>query len=105
MKTNLKPRAKLTCFIAIVTYILGQVGITLNAVWTLPKNPRDPADWEAAERAEQFQLGWFANPIFGNGEYPDIMRSRIDERSKEQGFNESRLPRFIEEDSKMIKGI
>ena len=24
-----------------------------------------------------FYLGWFANPIFKNGKYPDVMREKV----------------------------
>ena len=85
-------------------YCLGQVGITLNTDWEAPKNPMDPADWDAAERGEQFHLGWFANPIFGDGDYPQIMRSTIDERSMEQGLPRSRLPHFTPEDKTIVQG-
>ena len=85
-------------------YISGKIGITLNTDWEAPKNLKDPADLEAAERAEQFRLGWFANPIFGDGNYPSAMRSRIDTRSKAENLSESRLPRFTDEEKKIIKG-
>ena len=32
---------------------------------------------DAAERAMQFLGGWFANPIYGTGEYPSIMRLKV----------------------------
>ena len=80
------------------------MGITLNTDWQVPKNPMDPADWDAAERAQQFHLGWFANPVFGDGDYPDVMRSRIDERSKAMGLATSRLPYFTPEDKQSING-
>ena len=93
----------LLCITQII-YCLGQVGITLNTDWEAPKNPMDPADWDAAERGEQFHLGWFANPIFGDGDYPQVMRSTIDERSREQGLSMSRLPTFSPDDMRIIKG-
>ena len=83
----------------------GKVGITLNTDWQVPKKPNDPADLEAAERAEQFRLGWFANPIFGNGDYPAVMRSQIDSRSKAENLSESRLPKFTDDEKQVIKGL
>lgn len=50
-----------------------------------------------------FQLGWWANPIY-NGDYPEVMKTRVAYRSKLQGLNESRLPEFTEEEKKLIKG-
>ena len=67
-----------------------------------------------------FQLGWFAHAIFVDGQYPTVslaydvqvivtlsskvMREKIDAKSEAQGFPESRLPSFTEEDSAMILG-
>ncbi|XP_060578197.1 lactase/phlorizin hydrolase-like [Ruditapes philippinarum] len=82
----------------------GQVGITMNCDWWVPKNPFDPDDRNAAERGLQFHLGWFAHPIFINGDYPDIMKEQINRRSKVQGLNESRLPPFSEEEKRLVKG-
>jgi lactase-phlorizin hydrolase len=61
-------------------------------------------DRYAAERALQFKLGWFANPIYGNGDYPAVMRHVVDKRSREEGKSKSRLPVFTEEEIKMNSG-
>ena len=43
------------------------------------------------------------HPIaFGN--YPPVMVERIDQRSEQQGFNTSRLPKFTEDEIEYIKG-
>ena len=52
----------------------------------------------------EFMLGWFANPIFVNGDYPEIMKTKIAEKSALQGYNESRLPVFTEEEKLWIVG-
>ena len=82
----------------------GQVGITLNTNWKAPGNPFDPEDIDAAERSLQFILGWFAEPIYGTGNYPEIMRSRIAKRSNLQVSEKSRLPEFTDDEIRMIKG-
>lgn len=46
----------------------------------------------------QFRLGWFANPLFGNGDYPLVMRERIQEKSMTTGLTYSRLPEFTDEE-------
>ena len=55
-------------------YFVGQVSLVLNSEWYEPRNPSDPRDIEAAETALQFQLGWFAHPIYVNGDYPEVMK-------------------------------
>lgn len=51
------------------------------------------------------QLGWISNPIFHkDGDYPDVMKQRILERSLLEGFNKSRLPEFSQEEIDFIKG-
>lgn len=50
-----------------------------------------------------FQLGWFADPIY-HGDYPIIMKNRIAYRSYLEGFQQSRLPKFTEEEKNYIRG-
>jgi hypothetical protein len=54
----------------------GKAGITLNINWYAPKDDQ-PSSQDAAERAMQFLGGWFANPIFGDGDYPAVMRQKV----------------------------
>ena len=75
----------------------------------------------ASETFLQFNMGWYAHAIFVDGKYPEVrasyflpeqctdisiqvMRTQIDEKSAAQGFEESRLPHFSDEDSAMILG-
>ncbi|XP_057373386.1 lactase/phlorizin hydrolase-like [Daphnia carinata] len=81
----------------------GKVGIALNVNWYSPATDLT-ADADAAERALQFMGGWFANPIFGSGDYPSIMKQKIAEKSALQGFNQSRLPEFTEEQKIFVQG-
>ncbi len=55
---------------------IGKVGIALNINWFFPGSDQI-ADADAAERALQFMGGWFANPIFGSGDYPSIMKLKV----------------------------
>ena len=50
-------------------------------------------DIAAAQRALDWQLGWFADPIW-KGDYPESMRKRCGDR----------LPSFSEEEKELIKG-
>ncbi|CAH1230913.1 LCT [Branchiostoma lanceolatum] len=55
----------------------GKVGITLNLLWKEPRDPDLPADVEATDRALQIYSRWFAQPIFGNGEYPPVIQQTL----------------------------
>ncbi|KAK7101212.1 hypothetical protein V1264_024034 [Littorina saxatilis] len=79
----------------------GLVSINLNSDFMSPKDPNNASHVEAAERAQQFLIGWFANPIYGNGDYPDVMKEYV--RRNSQG-NVSRLPEFTEDEKNFIKG-
>ncbi|KAB1708312.1 family 1 glycosylhydrolase, partial [Klebsiella pneumoniae] len=70
----------------------GFVGLNLFAFWSLPSTNKT-ADIIAAQRANYFYIGWFANPLIF-GDYPDIMK-------KNAG---SRLPKFTRQESKQVKG-
>ena len=70
----------------------GQIGITNNCDWREPKTD-SAADKEAAQRALEFFLGWFADPVY-LGDYPACMRERLGER----------LPEFSAEEKALLKG-
>lgn len=70
----------------------GLIGITNNCDWREPATDSE-LDKEAAERALEFFLCWFTDPIY-LGDYPSCMRERLGER----------LPTFSEEDKKLVKG-
>lgn len=70
----------------------GRIGITNNCDWREPLTER-PEDRAAAERALEFFLAWFADPIY-RGDYPVSMRERVGDR----------LPRFTEEERAQIMG-
>ncbi|XP_023192574.1 lactase-phlorizin hydrolase isoform X2 [Xiphophorus maculatus] len=82
----------------------GMVSIALNAEWVEPKDINVPRDLVAADRAMQFNLGWFAHPIFKNGDYPEAMKAQVLVKSELQGLSQSRLPSFTEEEKNSIKG-
>ncbi|KAL8141816.1 hypothetical protein V2J09_014848 [Rumex salicifolius] len=70
----------------------GRIGILLDFVWYEPLT-RGKADNLAAQRARDFHVGWFIHPIV-YGEYPKTMQEIVKER----------LPKFTEEEIKMVKG-
>uniref|UniRef100_A0A6J0SMM2 Lactase-like protein isoform X1 n=1 Tax=Pogona vitticeps TaxID=103695 RepID=A0A6J0SMM2_9SAUR len=81
----------------------GLVSIALNSDWAEPSDPNSPADQEAAKRHMAFCLDWFAAPIFLDGDYPAIMKSKISAVCKRQNCPSSRLPEFTSEERMMIK--
>ncbi|XP_071507223.1 lactase/phlorizin hydrolase-like [Diadema antillarum] len=82
----------------------GKVGITLNSDWSEPYDRTNQTSLDASDRALNFNIGWFAHPIFINGDYPEIMKTKVARKSAAQGFNQSRLPEFTEAEKAYIRG-
>jgi beta-galactosidase len=70
----------------------GKIGITNNCDWREPLT-NSAEDHAAAERALEFFLAWFADPIY-KGDYPSSMKDRLGKR----------LPTFTEDEKILIKG-
>uniref|UniRef100_A0A453IP35 Uncharacterized protein n=1 Tax=Aegilops tauschii subsp. strangulata TaxID=200361 RepID=A0A453IP35_AEGTS len=66
--------------------------MAFDVMWYEPMSSA-AIDVEATKRAQEFQLGWFADPFFF-GDYPATMRKRVGER----------LPRFTAEEAALVKG-
>jgi beta-glucosidase len=56
----------------------GVIGITLNCDWAVPYSESD-ADVLAAQRHLEFQLAWYADPVF-KGDYPESMKFLVGDR-------------------------
>ncbi|XP_017743886.1 PREDICTED: lactase-phlorizin hydrolase [Rhinopithecus bieti] len=82
----------------------GVISITISSDWAEPRDPSNQEDVEAARRYVQFMGGWFAHPIFKNGDYNEVMKTRIRDRSLAAGLNKSRLPEFTESEKRRING-
>ncbi|XP_003794429.1 lactase-phlorizin hydrolase [Otolemur garnettii] len=82
----------------------GVISITISSDWAEPRDPSNQEDVEAARRYVQFMGGWFAHPIFKNGDYNEVMKTRIRDRSLAAGLSKSRLPEFTESEKRRING-
>ncbi|KAH9494597.1 hypothetical protein Btru_019683, partial [Bulinus truncatus] len=80
----------------------GEVGIIINLDWPEPLDPLNIDDIEASERSINFYGGWFAHPIFINGDYPEVMNQRVADKSKAQGLSKSRLPALTDEEKLIV---
>ncbi|XP_060119414.1 klotho-like [Heteronotia binoei] len=78
----------------------GKISIALQADWAEPACPFSEEDKMAANRVLEFDFGWFAEPIFGKGDYPDMMRQWPYQRNS----RDITLPYFSEEEKKVIRG-
>ncbi|XP_066278098.1 cytosolic beta-glucosidase-like [Branchiostoma lanceolatum] len=76
----------------------GSVGIVISSMWGEPADLHNPADRQAATNYMEFFFGWFANPIIGNGDYPDVMKRMVRESRLKQNQTVSPLPEFTEEE-------
>ena len=70
----------------------GSISITLNCEMSVPASA-SAADIVAAERANEFMLGWWLQPLL-TGDYPRVMRE----------FVGSRLPTFTPEQAARLAG-
>ncbi|XP_034244905.1 myrosinase 1-like [Thrips palmi] len=71
----------------------GRIGMSLDNYFTRPcTNAYE--DVEAAERHQEFEVGWFLEPILGSGDYPPVMRRRVG----------SRLPTFTAAQKAELQG-
>ena len=60
-----------------------------------PWRTNSTEDAEAVERNAAFYIGMFSEPVYGSGDWPELMK---------QALNESILPRFTDEEKAEIKG-
>ena len=70
----------------------GEIGISLNGDWCEPWDDSKESK-AAAQRAQEFWVGWFADPIYGNGDYPACMREQLG----------ARLPTFSAEEKALVQ--
>lgn len=71
----------------------GTIGITLNSDWAVAKANSGEEGKAAVKRYLDFNLGWFADPVW-KGDYPAVMREVVGER----------LPKFTDDEKMELKG-
>ncbi|XP_049765179.1 myrosinase 1-like [Schistocerca cancellata] len=81
----------------------GSVGITLSTDWNEPAEDTQECR-DAQRRKFEFEMGLYGHPIFVDGDYPAVVRQRVDNNSAAEGRPRSRLPSFTEEEKQYIKG-
>lgn len=82
----------------------GRVGIVLNSDWAEPLAPESLEDLRASERFLHFMLGWFAHPIFVDGDYPAALKAQIQQTNKQCPSPVAQLPEFTEAEKQLLKG-
>ena len=78
----------------------GNIMLALSSGWAVPKTD-SIQDMGAADRYMQFHLGIFTHPIFVNGDYPDVVKNIVGNRSEAAGIA-SRQPSFTQEEKIMV---
>lgn len=81
----------------------GLVSLSLHADWAEPANPYADSHRQAAERFLQFEIAWFADPLFQTGDYPPAMREYLALRRR-LGLSRSALPRLTAAESRLVRG-
>ncbi|MCI4388203.1 hypothetical protein PGIGA_G00082900 [Pangasianodon gigas] len=81
----------------------GKASLVLHMDWVEPAFSFNREDMAPAKRVLDLRVGWFAEPIFGRGDYPPVMRQWLQQRNPLDLFN-YHLPTFSEEDRQLVKG-
>lgn len=81
----------------------GSVSLVLHMDWVEPAVSFNRQDAETVDRVLAFRVGWFAEPIFGGGDYPELMRTWLQHRNSLDLFN-FQLPTFTEEEKQLVRG-
>ncbi|CAK6433226.1 unnamed protein product [Pipistrellus nathusii] len=72
----------------------GWLSITLGSHWIEPNRPENTMDVLRCQQSVVSVLGWFASPIHGDGDYPELMKKQL----------LSVLPLFSEAEKEEVRG-
>ncbi|KAJ8710550.1 hypothetical protein PYW08_009065 [Mythimna loreyi] len=82
----------------------GKVSIANHLMWLMPYS-NSTEDQELTEATMQFLNGRYTQPVFSKeGGWPAVVEQAVAKVSKEQGYSESRLPPFTQEEIELIRG-
>lgn len=80
----------------------GKIGMAIPCSGQKAKIPGDDL---SVNTSFQFTCGWMAHPIFSaTGDYPEIVKIRVAQNSKADGYPRSRLPKFSKKWIEYIRG-
>ncbi|XP_072947943.1 myrosinase 1-like [Epargyreus clarus] len=80
----------------------GRVSVANHLVWFEPAYENAT---QLTELAQEYLTGRYSHPIYSQeGGWPPIVEKHMAKLSKRQGYNQSRLPSFTEEEKLLIKG-
>ncbi|XP_050671632.1 myrosinase 1-like [Leptidea sinapis] len=81
----------------------GKISITNQMYWLQAETEEFE---ELAELARQLYVGLYLHPIFSSkGGWPSSVENWIAEKSEREGYRDSRLPAFTDEEKELVKGI
>merc|ERR1712232_998085 len=72
----------------------GQIGIVLDYKWTYPDDPTNVDDLQLAQWDRDNVLGFWADPIFGSGDFPESLKV----------FYGDKMPVLSPQEQKALKG-
>ncbi|VVC94678.1 unnamed protein product, partial [Leptidea sinapis] len=80
----------------------GKISITNQMYWLQAETEEFE---ELAELARQLYVGLYLHPIFSSkGGWPSSVENWIAEKSEREGYRNSRLPAFTDEEKELVKG-
>ncbi|XP_050670747.1 myrosinase 1-like [Leptidea sinapis] len=82
----------------------GKIGLALDSNWAEPRS-NSSSDRQAAQLYLRTHMGLYANPVYSaEGNYPPEIIKLVDEKSRQQNYSQSRLPKFTPEEVEYIRG-
>ncbi|KAE9546880.1 hypothetical protein FO519_009908, partial [Halicephalobus sp. NKZ332] len=101
---DFKPHCAWSMYLSAKNLLLGHAEAWKSGPWFFPNDSSNSKDQAASLTAFEFNWGVFAEPLFGSGDWPDVMKNRIQELSTQENRSISRLPVFTDEEKQELKG-